>query len=30
MVSLLLLTTTGVRSGQPHPTPLCYFAGDAR
>jgi deazaflavin-dependent oxidoreductase (nitroreductase family) len=29
-VSLLLLTTTGARSGQPHTTPLSYLADDGR
>jgi deazaflavin-dependent oxidoreductase (nitroreductase family) len=29
-MSLLLLTTTGARSGQPHTTPLSYFADGGR
>lgn len=29
-MSLLLLTTTGARSGQPHTTPLSYFADSDR
>jgi deazaflavin-dependent oxidoreductase (nitroreductase family) len=29
-MSLLLLTTTGARSGQPHTTPLSYFADGDR
>ena len=29
-MSLLLLTTTGARSGRPHTAPLSYFAGGGR